>query len=246
MIENRRRPPAGFTLIELMISTVAMMAVVGAILVVANPARATFQAQGDVIDMHQRLRAAVDLISADLRSGSGVRPYRVGGGRDDSGAGVYFRPGVITVLGLPSEASAADATSSRTYYLKTDPVSGVSALMQFDGRSSDLPAVDGVTDLSFEYVADAQPSGTSSITLAPDALVDGPWSDNPASSRFDLDLLRVSAVRVHLRVDPPDVAGTAAVDGLLARPRSASAERYLPPMELELLVALRARGRDSS
>jgi len=48
--------------------------------------------------------------------------------------------------------------SSHTYYLKTDVPNGTYQLMHYDGTSnSDVPVVDNVVGLGFEYYGDAQP-----------------------------------------------------------------------------------------
>jgi Tfp pilus assembly protein PilW len=77
----------GFSIVELMLASAITMAVVGAILAVVNPAQLMFRAQGDAADLHQRLRAAADTMSADVRAATAVRPYRVGAIRDDAAIG---------------------------------------------------------------------------------------------------------------------------------------------------------------
>ena len=130
-----RQSNGGFTVIEMIVATALIVTVTGAIFTLINPARATFQTQGEVADMHQRLRAALDMLAADLRAAGSVRPYRVGGTRDDAAAGIYYRPDTISVLGVPSSALAADAQATRTYYLKSyfaDPQADGAALIKLD------------------------------------------------------------------------------------------------------------------
>ena len=215
---RRATTPAreAFTVIEMMVAMAMTMAVLGAILTLVNSAQGAFQAQGEVADMQQRLRASIDMLAMDVRSpGAGdapIRPYRVGDVRDDGEAGVYYRPDTITVF-APS-ANSADA--SHTYYLKADAVSGAFDLMQYDGRQTDLPVVDHVASLAFEYFGDA-------VTLDPAILTDGPWRRDTSGRRsFDADLLRIRAVGVTLRV------------------RSALGARLVPDMEIRFHVALRS------
>ena len=155
--------PAGFTLVEMMIAMAMTMAVMGAIFTLADSAQGAFQSQGEVPDMHQRLRAALELLAADVRMAAGndapLRPYRVGDVRDDVEAGVHYRSDTITVFYVPASATsvAASAVTTRTYYLKADAASGAFDLMQYDGRQTDLPVVDHVAGLAFEYYGDPRP-----------------------------------------------------------------------------------------
>jgi type II secretory pathway pseudopilin PulG len=217
---RRATTPAreAFTVIEMMVAMAMTMAVLGAILTLVNSAQGAFQAQGEVADMQQRLRASIDMLAIDVRSaGAGdapIRPYRVGDVRDDGEAGVYYRPDTITVF-TPSTLSADSADASHTYYLKADAVAGAFDLMQYDGRQTDLPVVDHVASLAFEYFGDA-------VTLDPAILTDGPWRRDASGRRtFDADLLRIRAVGVTLRV------------------RSALGARLVPDMEIRFHVALR-------
>src|SRR6185369_7909023 len=142
---------AGFSIVELLIASAVTMAVVGAVLAAVNPAQLMFRAQGDAADLHQRLRAAADTLSADVRAAVAVRPYRVGATRDDAALGIYYRTDTLTVLGVPSAPLSLDADASRTYYLKSTSPSGTFQLMQYDGGLSDLPMLDHVVRLSFDY-----------------------------------------------------------------------------------------------
>ena len=61
-----RRAEAGFSIIEMLIATVIMMAVTGATFALMNPAQGMFTAQPEVSDMQQRLRIAVETLKKDL------------------------------------------------------------------------------------------------------------------------------------------------------------------------------------
>jgi hypothetical protein len=193
----------GFSLVELLIASAMTMAVVGAILAVVNPAQLMFRAQGDAADVHQRLRAAADTIGADVRAATGLRPYRVGATRDDTALGVYYRPDTLTVLGVPSSPLSLDVDASRTYYLRSAAPPGTFQLMQYDGGLSDLPMLDHVVRLSFDYFGPATAGGPL-VRLEPATLVDGPWIEDAAHRMFDADLLRVREVRALLRLESTD------------------------------------------
>ena len=177
----------GFSMVEVLIASAITVTITGAILAVINPAQTLVRAQGDAADLHQRLRAATDTLAGDLRAASAVRPYRIGATRDDGAAGVYYRPDTLTVVG--------DAMT--TYYFKADS----SELMRYDGGSSDLPIVEHVVRLTFEYFGSATSPDRALVRLDPGVLADGPWSEDPSHRRFDADLLRISAVRVDIRLE---------------------------------------------
>jgi hypothetical protein len=193
---------AGFSIVELLMASAMTMAVVGAILAIVNPAQLVFRAQGDAADLHQRLRATADTMGADVRAAMSVRPYRVGATRDDAAIGVYYRPDTLTVLGVPSSPLSLDVDASRTYYLRS-VVPGTFQLMQYDGGLSDLPMLDHVVRLSFDYFGPATAGGPL-VRLEPATLVDGPWIEDAAHKMFDADLLRVREVRALLRVESTD------------------------------------------
>jgi hypothetical protein len=65
-IHDPRRAEAGFSIVEMLIATVIMMAVTGATFSLMNPAQGMFVAQPEVSDMQQRLRIAVDTLKKDL------------------------------------------------------------------------------------------------------------------------------------------------------------------------------------
>lgn len=175
------------TTIELLVATVISVLVLGAVLAVVSPVQAVVRAQGDAGDMHQRLRAAADTLTNDVRLATSVRPYRIGAVRDDSLAGIYYRPDTLAVIG----------TATTTYYWKRDTLQ----LMQYDGSRSDLPMIDHVVRLTFDYLAPASLAGTSLVTVDPATLVDGPWAEDAAHRRFDMDVLRICEVRISLQLE---------------------------------------------
>ena len=114
---------------------------------------------------------------------------------------------------------------SNTYYRNA----ATNQLMVYDGYQTELPIVDNVVDLRFEYFGDPAPPRTpdpgvggganclydamhnligletltadegSLAILKPDQLNDGPWCGG-GDNEFDADLLRVRKIRVTLRM----------------------------------------------
>ena len=199
----------GFTIVELLIATAMTTAVIAAVLATIDPLQRMLRAQGEAADLHQRLRAASDTLARDLRTADSVRPYRVGAVRDDGLAGVFYRPDTIAVIG----------DETRTYYFKRD----TSQLMQYDAGRSDVPVLDHVVRLAFEYFGPASAAGTALVRFDPAAFLDGPWVEDATRRRFDADLLRVSEVRIALRLEAT----------------AASLRRLVPDEEIVLHVALR-------
>jgi Tfp pilus assembly protein PilW len=66
-----RRGEGGFSIVEMLIATVIMMAVTGATFQLMNPAHGMFAAQPEVSDMQQRLRIAVETLQKDLLMAGG-------------------------------------------------------------------------------------------------------------------------------------------------------------------------------
>lgn len=113
---------AGFTITEMMIATMVMMAVTGAVFALMNPAQGTYQAQPEVSDMQQRMRIGTDVLMKDIvMAGAGtymgastgalssyfapLMPYRKGDLYDDPTAGIYFRKDAISLMYVPPTAA---------------------------------------------------------------------------------------------------------------------------------------------
>jgi hypothetical protein len=180
--------------------------------------------ESESADMHQRLRVATDALMKDLVAASGVRPYRWGGTSSDPPG--TFKTDTITTVGA----------STTTYWLRSDDVAAAYQLMSYAGGSAaDVPVVDHVVALTFEYFA----SGL--VPLSASELTDGPWSpDASAPTRWDADLERVRAVAIVLRVQSAVAAlrgpaGTLFMHGGTAHDRS----RWAPDVTLHFRVAPR-------
>jgi hypothetical protein len=174
-------------MIEMLVATAISVAVFGAVLAIVRPVQSVLRTEGERGDLHQRLRAAADTLAGSLRVCLSVRPYRIGIVRDDAAAGVFYRPDTIAVVG----------DTMTTYYLKPD----THQMMQYDGDRSDLPVIDHVVGLSFDYFGPAAEPGSPLVRIDPASLVDGPWSEDASHRRFDTDVLRIAEIRIGIRFE---------------------------------------------
>lgn len=91
MTRTPKRTPAseaGFTIIEMLVSTALIVVITGAVFSMLNPSAGTFQAQPEVSDMQQRLRVAADTLQKDLvMAGAGTYSGFMVGTLDN-----YFAP----------------------------------------------------------------------------------------------------------------------------------------------------------
>ena len=123
----------GFTIVELLIATAIMMAVMASTFALVNPAQGMFAAQPEVTEMQQRLRVGIDTLTKDLMmAGAGtysgpiagslgtyfapVLPYRLGAVAPDS-AGQYFADRITVVYVPPTSAQTRTA----------DPIGSISS-----------------------------------------------------------------------------------------------------------------------
>jgi hypothetical protein len=226
------------TIAELLVSAAITLGLMASIFGLTNPAQGMFEAQPELSDMQQRLRIGVDALARDLlMAGVPVRPYRVGERNSDPDLGILYRHDTITLVSVPWDDAAI---TSQTYYLRSDIATNSFQLMHYDGAETDLPVVDHVVKLEFEYF------GADRMRLDPATLQDGPWSPDDADvNRFDADLLDIRRVRVTLRVQ----AARAALRGpagmlFMHGGTAASSERYLPDREIRFDVSPRNLNRE--
>ena len=128
-IRQRSRGDAGFTIMELLVSSALMLTVTGAIFSLVNPGQGTFQIQPEVSDVQQRLRVGVDTLQKDLvMAGAGtyagekagalsyfiapVMPYIAFGDVTDPSKGIYFRDDVISLVYVPPTPSQTTISQS--------------------------------------------------------------------------------------------------------------------------------------
>ena len=140
-IRRRARGDAGFTLMELLVSSAIMVVITGAIFSMMNPAQGAFQVQPEVSDLQQRLRAGIDTLQKDIvMAGAGtysgpaagalsyfiapIMPYNAFGSPPDPASGIYFRPDMISLLYVPptpSQTTLSDPMPQPSAELKVDP-----------------------------------------------------------------------------------------------------------------------------
>jgi hypothetical protein len=156
------------TIIELLASTAITAAVMAGVVAALASAQSTFLAQSQRADARQRLRAVAETLTREVMTATAVLPYRRGAVAEDA----------ITIVQGPAR---------HVYYLGAD-----AQLRHYDGLVTDLPVVDGVTRLAFEYAGEA-----GVIPLA--SMGDGPWLPDAADpARIDADALRVRRVRIRV------------------------------------------------
>ena len=192
-----RRSDRGFSLIELLVSMVIMLAVSSSMLGIVNSARGAFEVDLERADMQQRSRVSMDALSRDLvmagggRQAPAVAPFRRGMTNPDSPGSVFADR--VSLSYVPPDAGAAVTI---TYARRVD-AAGVPQLTRYDGLLTELPLVDQVAALQFEYF------DAAGQLIPLERFADGPWlPDAVAADRFDADLELVRRVRAIVRVRP--------------------------------------------
>jgi prepilin-type N-terminal cleavage/methylation domain-containing protein len=90
------RSDAGFSLIESLVATALLLVITGSVFALANPGTETSQTQPEAMDMQQRARIAVDLLSRDMfMAGAGLYS-----GPSVGALSNYFAPIVPRKMGL--------------------------------------------------------------------------------------------------------------------------------------------------
>lgn len=186
---------AGFSFVELVVSMAIMLAVAASMFAFVHSARHVFEIDLERADMQQRARVSTDALFRDLiMAGAGlqtpaVTPFRRGD-NDPDAPGVVFSDR-LSVRYVPPDAGEAVTI---TYALSAD-AAGIPQLTRYDGRATDLPVADHISECRFEYFdAAGQP-----IPL--ERFADGPWvPDAVAADRFDADLQAIRRVRAVVRV----------------------------------------------
>jgi len=195
----RSHTPRGFSFIELVVSMAIMLAVTASMFGFVHSARRAFATDLERADMQQRVRVSMDALFRDLiMAGAGaqvpaIAPFRRGQTNADlPGAAFSDR---VSVRYAPPDGGVAEAAVF-TYALTTGAPE-VPKLTRYDGRVTELPMVDEVAGLHFEYFdAAGQPIAIARFT-------DGPWiPDGVSPDRFDADLKAIRRVRVRVRIRP--------------------------------------------
>ncbi len=175
----------GFSFVETLIALTITLLVTGAALLLLLPTEGLAASRTETADMQQRLRVAADTLFARLdAAGAGayggvdpgpltdsvaaVLPYRaVAGAADPPGS---FRSDAVTVMSVEGDGSQPSAIA---YWLKTDTATATYQLIATDAASGiDVPVVDHVVVLAFEYFGDPQPP----LMRKPLLETTGPWT----------------------------------------------------------------------
>ena len=187
----------GFSLIELLVSMAIMLAVSSSMLGLVNAARGAFEVDLERMDMQQRARVSVDALIGDLVMAGGgsqvpaVAPFRRGMTNSDLPGAVFTDR--LSVRYVPPNAGGAATIS----YSRRVDAAGVPQLTRYDGLLTELPLVDQITALRFEYF------DAAGVPIALERFTDGPWvPDAVAADRFDADLQAIRRVRAIVRVRP--------------------------------------------
>ena len=126
-----------FTLVEALVATGVLAIVLGATFQVLAPSQGIFRVQPEVVDLHQRLRVAIEALAADLRSaGAGPRAGPLAGslgrviapvlptaGRAGTRAAAGYRPDAISIVRTPpagAQARLAGAVSAGATRVELD------------------------------------------------------------------------------------------------------------------------------
>ena len=219
------------TLSELLVAMTITMSVMGALVGLVQGAQETFQALPEAADVEQRVRAGVDALARDLIMAGAGRQHGSLDPCDDEVSLLPYRSNAISILYVPR---AQTMSTTRTYYLDTDPSTNTSELRRNDDGVSSVPVVDHVVGLEFAYFGE----GPAPIDAA--SLEDGPWCDETGPQPFDVDVTSIRRVRVMLRVEAAldSMRGPAGVL-FLHGGTSRSPGRYLPDREVAFEVSPR-------
>lgn len=194
----------GFSLIELLVTMAITIAITSGMFSFIHSARGVFEVDLERTDIQQRARVATDALFRDLvMAGAGlqspaVAPFRRGSINPDMPGSAF--PDRVSVLYVPPDTAGPITV---TYGRRMD-AAGVPHLTRYDGAASELPLVDQVIDLRFEYFdADGQ-------LIVMDRFADGPWiPDAVSADRFDADLRVIRRVRAFVRLQPARVFAAA-------------------------------------
>ena len=143
----------GFSFIELVVAMAIMLAVTSSMFGLVHSARTVFEIDLERADMQQRARVSMAALFRDLvMAGAGLQmpaiaPFRRGDENPDLPGSAFSDR--ISVRYVPPDAAAGGAVTI-TYALRDD-AAGVPQLTRYDGRTTDLPVVDQLAGLRFEY-----------------------------------------------------------------------------------------------
>lgn len=156
------RTDVGLTVVELVVAIAVMIVMLAGVLGFVRSAPDAFAVQSEVVDMHQRLRIAAESLTRDLITATEIHPCRSQGADADPPGTV--KPDTITLRDIQG--------SSTTYWLKVDERAGTAQLMSYAGGTTlDVPVVDHVAGLRFDYYDDVASLRAVGVTLRVQAAV---------------------------------------------------------------------------
>ncbi|MGE5815865.1 MAG: PilW family protein [Acidobacteriota bacterium] len=141
-MKTRWRSDAGYSLMEMLVSTAIMLVVTGAVFSLVNPSQGISRVQPEFSDMQQRARVAADTLFRDLvMAGAGpyqgattgslanyfapILPYRTGRSNPDPPGS--FKDNTITIVYVPntsSQTTISDPMPNESAELKVNPQNG--------------------------------------------------------------------------------------------------------------------------
>jgi len=194
----------GFSLIELLVTMAITIAITSGMFSFIHSARGVFEVDLEHTDLQQRARVATDALFRDLvMAGAGLQspalaPFRRGSINPDMPGSAF--PDRVSVLYVPPDTAGPITV---TYGRRVD-TAGVPHLTRYDGNASEMPLVDQVMGLRFEYFdVDGQ-------LIVMSRFSDGPWvPDAVSADRFDADLRAIRRVRAFVRLRPARVFAAA-------------------------------------
>jgi len=194
----------GFSLIELLVTMAITIAITSGMFSFIHSARGVFEVDLERTDLQQRARVATDALFRDLvMAGAGLQspalaPFRRGSINPDMPGSAF--PDRVSVLYVPPDTAGPITV---TYGRRVD-TAGVPHLTRYDGNASEMPLVDQVMGLRFEYFdVDGQ-------LIVMSRFSDGPWvPDAVSADRFDADLRAIRRVRAFVRLRPARVFAAA-------------------------------------
>ena len=199
----------GFSLIELLVTMAITIAIMSGMFSFIHSARGVFEVDLEHTDIQQRARVATDALFRDLvMAGAGlqspaVAPFRRGSLNPDMAGSAFLDR--VSVLYVPPDTTSPITV---TYGRRVD-AAGVPHLTRYDGAASEMPLVDQVIDLRFEYFD----AGGQLIVMG--RFADGPWvPDAVSADRFDADLRAIRRVRAFVRLRPARIFSAAPVADL--------------------------------
>jgi len=193
-IHASRRHERGFSIIEMLIATVIMMAVTAATFGLMNPAHGMFVAQPEVSDMQQRLRIAVETLKKDLL---------MAGGGTYSGNNKLGSLGQYVATILPDREGNVNADPPGTYKCTTTFCSSLGAsdaitIMYVPPTSAQTTIRDAMPSQSSEIKVNEQPGCPNGDELCgfKEGMQVMIFDDTGASDIFSITKVQTSALHM--------------------------------------------------